>query len=218
MTWETGLFKIKKPVIVERGRGTTRDADVVYDITWTFDSEFIVLGDCMTNVILLGDDNIMKSATLTLLNPLRDGSLDYLLGVSDTTPPRWDIPANTELELFRVDFNNVFTGLIRLMSRTGGYKRLNVYGSNDGSTWDKLYSRYTGSEDYLATLPGYMYYKVTATNEYYYDVVFEVDMFEAYQLYNAPYRRIVKTDTDKRLWIAVTNGKYHVLEIMHLPI
>jgi len=218
MTWGRGLFKIKKPVIIERGRGTTDIVEVIYDVTWTFDSEFIVLGDCMTNVILLGDDNIMKSATLTPLNPPYDGSLDYLLGVSDTTPPRWNIPRNAELEAFRVDFNNVFTGLIRLVTENGSFRYINVYGSNDGDTWNILHTGITGGEDYLATLPGYKYYKVTLTNWEYYDVLITIDVFEAYPLYNAPYRRIIKTDTDKRLWVAVGNGKYHVLEIVHLPI
>jgi hypothetical protein len=189
-----------------------------YKKVWTFDSEFVVLGDCKASVAIIPDEDVARSKNVTLITPPTVGSLSDMFDWDDDSYALWEVPANTEFNAFMIDFGDVFDGFIRIYtsSATWGGVFHRLYGSNDGNTWSLIYEKGGPYGELYAYSKGYKYYKVAFRNTRSSLGYATIYSFEAYPAYSAPYRRVVKTDTEKRVVVVVANGRYQVIELIYL--
>jgi len=205
--------------IFERGRGSSSGLVKVLDEDRAFNSTIYVLGDCRACVAVINADDVVSTKTVTQITAPDTGySLSAVYDKDDSTYARWTIPANSERDLFSVDFGSAFAGVFRVRgSFQSSALYIEIHGSNDGSTWTLLhsYGGVAGEFEIFVHLSGYRYYKLVAKNTDV-NVAYYVDIrsFEAYTSYQAPYSRSLSVN--RRVCVFIHAGRYHVLEVIRL--
>jgi hypothetical protein len=203
--------------VIERAMGLARETpEQVYTyFWWKFNSEFVVIGDCMVSIFVVNDDDIASTRRAMEITPPTSGSIKDAFDKDDSTSANWMMDPNTTLELFIVDFEEAFNGLLRVHGGSWDPVNLLLYGSNDGDTWDHVFTGRIGYDVFIYA-PGYRYYKAVFNNISGRRTLAWIWSFEAYPAHRAPYRRAVRTDTEKDLYVVAWGGRYHVFEIVRI--